>query len=70
MDDPRRAYCNGKSCHRRYSRCDPEHLLDYRQPVLSRRAFPSLLPETPHLAYRPLLLTRLSSSALTLCFIG
>jgi hypothetical protein len=48
MDDPCRAYCNGKSCHRRYSRCDPEHLLDCRQLVLSRRAFPSLLSgDTP-----------------------
>jgi hypothetical protein len=48
MDDPCRAYCSRKSSHRRYSRCDPEHLLDNRQLVLSRRAFPSLLSkDTP-----------------------
>lgn len=70
MDDPRRAYCNWQSYHRHYSRRDPEHLLDDRQLVLPRRAFLSLFPETPHVAYRPLLLTRLPSSVLTLCFIG
>jgi ORMDL family len=48
VDDPSRAYCNGKSYHRRYSRCDPEHLLDSRQLVLSRCAFPFLLSgDTP-----------------------
>jgi hypothetical protein len=48
VDDPRRPYCNRKSYHRRYSRCDPEHFLDSRQLVLSRRAFLSLLSrDTP-----------------------
>ncbi len=70
MDDPCRAYCNGESCHRRYSRYDPEHLLDSRQPVLSRRAFPSPLSKDALLACCLLLLTLPLSSALTLCFIG
>ena len=70
MDDPCRDYCNGKIFNRRYSWCDPEHLLDCRQLMhLAVRPFPTF-PRHPHLAYRPLLLTRLPSSALTLCFIG
>lgn len=51
MDDPRRAHCNGKSYHRRYSRYDPEHILDNRQLDLSRRASPSLLSGDTPLAY-------------------
>ncbi len=47
MDDPCRAYCNGKSYHRRYSRCNPEYLLDNRQLMLSRSAFLPYHPETP-----------------------
>ena len=45
MDDSCRAHCDRKSYHRRYSWNDPEHLLDNRQPVLSRCASPSLLSE-------------------------
>lgn len=70
MDDPCRARRNGKSYHRRYPRYDPEHLLDNRQPVLSRCESPPLLSNGALPACRALLLTRPPSSARTSCFTG